>query len=61
EIVGITPVYKVVKEWGPDHAKNFVVGVYFNDDLIAEGQGNSKQEAEQSSAREALKAKNWID
>ncbi|MBU2219235.1 ribonuclease III, partial [Patescibacteria group bacterium] len=41
--------------------KNFVVGVYFNDDLIAEGQGNSKQEAEQNSAREALKAKNWQD
>ncbi|MBU1159747.1 ribonuclease III, partial [Patescibacteria group bacterium] len=61
EIVGITPVYKLIKDWGPDHAKNFVIGVYFNKELIAEGQGNSKQEAEQSAARAGLKAKNWID
>lgn len=61
EIVGITPVYKLIKDWGPDHAKNFVIGVYFNKELIAEGQGNSKQEAEQNAAREGLKAKNWID
>lgn len=61
EIVGATPIYKLIKDWGPDHAKNFVIGVYFNNELIAEGQGNSKQEAEQSAAREALKAKNWQD
>lgn len=61
EIVGATPVYKLIKDWGPDHAKNFVIGVYFNNELIAEGQGNSKQEAEQSAAREALKTKNWQD
>jgi len=61
EVVGVTPIYKLIKDWGPDHAKNFVVGVYFNDELISEGQGNSKQEAEQNSAREALKAKNWQD
>ena len=24
----VTPVYKVIKEWGPDHAKKFVVGVF---------------------------------
>lgn len=55
----ITPNYKVLKEWGPDHAKHFVVGVFLGDRLIAEGEGSSKQEAEEKSAREALKIKNW--
>ena len=29
EVVGITPTYQVIREWGPDHAKNFVVGFFF--------------------------------
>ena len=37
EIVGITPIYKVLKEEGPDHAKEFVVGVYLDKEKIAEG------------------------
>ena len=28
DIVGITPSYKVIREWGPDHAKSFVIGFY---------------------------------
>lgn len=59
EKTGITPSYKIIKEWGPDHAKNFLVGVCLNGDLIAEGEGDSKQEAEQSAARHGLKAKHW--
>lgn len=59
EAVDITPVYRVIKEWGPDHAKNFTVGVYLDDELIAEGHGESKQRAEQNAARAGLKAKNW--
>jgi ribonuclease III len=54
---GITPTYKVLNEWGPDHEKHFVVGVFLEDKLIAEGQGSSKQEAEEEAAKEALKAK----
>ncbi|MCK5085824.1 ribonuclease III, partial [Candidatus Parcubacteria bacterium] len=27
EVVGVTPVYKVIKEWGPDHDKHFLIGV----------------------------------
>ena len=57
---GITPNYKVVKEWGPDHAKIFVIGVFLGDEIVAEGEGDSKQEAEQNAARAALKAKSWI-
>ncbi len=56
---GITPSYKLLREWGPDHAKNFVIGVYLDDELVAEGEGQSKQEAEQSAARAALEVKGW--
>jgi len=56
---GITPSYKVIKEWGPDHAKNFIVGVYLEKELIAEGQGISKQEAQEKAAATGLKKKKW--
>lgn len=59
EMLGITPSYKSRKETGPDHNKRFTVGVYLEDDLIAEGEGQSKQEAEQAAARIALKEKGW--
>lgn len=54
EKLKITPSYKVLKEFGPDHAKTFVVGLYFGDKLIAKGQGPSKQEAEVEAAKEGL-------
>lgn len=59
EMVGLTPIYKVIKEWGPDHKKNFTVGVYLGKELVAEGQGSSKQEAEEEAAKEALRLKGW--
>ncbi len=59
EKVKETPVYKILKEWGPDHAKNFVSGVFIGDNLIAEGQGSSKQEAEENAAKKALKTDKW--
>jgi len=59
ERVGITPIYKVLKEWGPDHAKHFVIGVFLNEELVAEGEGSSKQEAELEAAKNALEVKNW--
>ena len=59
EKVSITPNYKVVKESGPDHEKKFVVGVYLGSELIAEGQGLSKQEAEENAATIALEVKKW--
>ncbi len=61
EYVGVTPSYRVMHESGPDHDKHFTVGVYFGEDLIAEGKGQSKQEAEQKAAAEALKIKKWLD
>ncbi|MDO8469848.1 MAG: ribonuclease III [bacterium] len=52
----LTPTYRVLKEEGPDHQRQFVVGVYFGDELIAEGSGTSKQEAEVRAAQAALRA-----
>lgn len=57
--VGITPSYEVLSEWGPDHAKHFKVGVYLDEELVAEGEGVSKQEAQQKAAEAALKAREW--
>jgi len=59
ERVRITPTYKVIKEWGPDHAKSFVIGVFLDKELVAEGEGSSKQEAEEQAARNGLIAKDW--
>lgn len=59
EKVGITPSYKVLEESGPDHAKHFVIGVFLKKELVAKGEGSSKQEAQVAAAAEALKAKNW--
>lgn len=59
EIVGITPVYQVLEEVGPDHLKHFVVGVMLGEELIAQGEGSSKHEAELKAAEEGLKAKDW--
>ncbi len=56
---GITPIYKTIRESGPDHDKHFVIGVFLNNDKIGEGEGQSKQDAEQEAARNALKAKGW--
>lgn len=59
EKVGVTPAYKVVKEWGPDHKKKFTVAVVLENEVVAEGEGYSKQEAEEEAARAALVAKKW--
>ena len=59
ESEGVTPNYAVIRETGPDHDKHFIVGVYIKDTMVAEGSGKSKQEAEQSAAREALDKKGW--
>lgn len=57
---GLTPLYKSLKEEGPDHDKRFTIGVYLAEKLITEGNGLSKQEAEQVAARKALEIKKWI-
>jgi ribonuclease-3 len=56
---GHTPNYKVVSEVGPDHNKIFTVAVYLGKEMIAEGSGSSKQEAQVAAAENALIAKGW--
>ena len=41
------PVYRVVKEEGPDHGKTFYVTVSLANKEVGEGSGLSKKEAEQ--------------
>ena len=54
EKTGITPIYKVLNESGPDHDKIFEVGVYIGENLAGTGSGPSKQDAEQKAAEDAL-------
>ena len=55
EKLKLTPSYKVLEEWGPDHKKIFKMGVYFGEKLAALGEGYSKQEAEVEAAKNALR------
>jgi ribonuclease-3 len=56
---GVTPIYGVVSETGPDHNKVFVVGAYIGDQEVGQGTGPSKQEAELAAAENALKQNNF--
>lgn len=59
ELVGVTPEYRCLAEAGPDHNKNFTMGVYLDGQKVAEGDGPSKQKAEQEAAQNGLVAKKW--
>ncbi|MBI3379226.1 ribonuclease III [Candidatus Gottesmanbacteria bacterium] len=50
----ISPIYKVLSAKGPDHAKEFTVGVYVGVKLCGTGVGKSKQEGEMRAAQAAL-------
>lgn len=49
-----SPMYKVIGEEGPPHAKHFTIGVFVQDQLVGEGEGKSKQEGEENAAKQAL-------
>lgn len=59
DILAVTPSYRVLSESGPDHDKEFIVGIYFGESRIADGKGRSKQEAETDAAKNALIKKGW--
>ncbi len=59
EMLGVTPTYKVLEEKGPDHNKEFTVGVFLDKEMIAVGRGSSKQEAQVAAAEAGLEAKGW--
>ncbi len=51
---GLTPIYKVLDEVGPDHDKAFTIGVFINGKLRGRGSGPSKQTAQVAAAKAAL-------
>ncbi len=53
---GITPNYQIIEQTGPDHDKKFTSGAYIGDKLIAKGEGNSKQKAEEQAAINATES-----
>ncbi len=55
----ITPEYRLLNESGPDHSKRFVMGAYLNDKMVGEGEGSSKQNAEEEAARDSLVNVDW--
>ena len=48
------PLYQIVGEEGPDHAKNFIASVTWQDCELGRGTGRSKKEAEVQAAKAAL-------
>lgn len=52
---GFTPVYRVLEEVGPDHEKIFTVGAFVGDKKMGQGEGPSKQIAQQEAARAAIR------
>ncbi|UCF66004.1 MAG: ribonuclease III [bacterium] len=51
---GTLPDYRVMEEMGPDHEKEFIIGVYLDGKEIGRGQGKSKKTAEQDAAKMAI-------
>ena len=49
-----TPIYKLKEEVGPDHDKIFKVAAVIGDQIKGEGEGTSKQLAQQEAAKNAL-------
>lgn len=60
EHMGVTPHYEVVSEQGPDHDREFIVGVYIDHEKVAEGTGASKQDAQRNAARAGLEVQKWL-
>jgi len=52
------PLYEVIQESGPDHAKRFVTSIRIGEREMGTGEGASKKQSEQAAAREALRMLN---
>jgi len=51
---GVTPEYVMLGSSGPDHKKEFEIGIFLNGKQLAKGKGKSKKEAQQKAAKIAL-------
>ncbi|WP_054697939.1 ribonuclease III [Syntrophomonas palmitatica] len=52
--------YAILEESGPAHSRNFTAGVFYQERLLAAGEGKSKKEAEQNAAEKVLQDKNIL-
>ena len=59
EKAGVTPIYQLLHDEGPDHDKIFTMGAYVEDRIVGKGKGSSKQSAEQKAAEDGLKRLKW--
>lgn len=50
----VSPTYKLLSSWGPDHSRQFEIGVYQDQQLLGTGIGSNKQIAAQEAAKNAL-------
>lgn len=50
----VLPIYKITEEKGPEHKKEFRIAVYLQNQKLGIGEGNSKKQAEESAAKNAL-------
>lgn len=51
---GDLPRYQIKEISGPDHDRRFAIELYLGDEVLGEGVGRTKKEAEQAAARAAL-------
>jgi len=51
-----TPRYQILKESGPAHRRNFLMGLLLEGKLLARGRGRTRKAAEQAAARKVLEA-----
>ena len=58
-IAPVSPVYRIVRQEGPDHAKVFVAEVVWSGRVLGLGSGRSKQLAESDAAAAALRERSW--
>ena len=54
-----SPVYEVLSQSGPEHAKQFVVRALWEGIPLGEGNGKSKKQAETAAAEDAMRQKRW--
>lgn len=53
-LMAMTPSYRTTGSSGPDHSRIFTVAAFLGDELMGEGSGKSKKDAEQEAARRGL-------
>lgn len=52
---GSTPIYRILKEIGPDHDRSFTIGLFVKGHMLGVGTGSSKQEAQSEAAEKAIR------